>query len=580
MSSTNGHEPKRAVLYARVATEEQVRSGYSLAQQLEALREHADREGYKILEEVTDPGESGAYLERPGLDRVRDLVAGGGVSAVLAQDADRISREPWHHEYLKLLFEDYGTELKALDDGADGSPVGEFVSYIRRGVAKLERSEITKRSRRGLLKKARDGKVVATHRPRFGFRFNESRDGYEVDEEQMAIIRRVFRMVGAEGVSLYAARKALQAAGVPSPGGAKLWRQGYLREAIQDDIYRPHTFEKLEGIVSPEVLTMLVPDKRYGILYYDRRRQSKKKIAAKGQDGKPYRYAYKTLEKPREEWVPIPVPDSGMPREWVDGARAAIEHNRRPSSAGLRFWELSGGILRCGSCGRTMQTTSIPSTTGKVHHYYRCPRRVRDGKLGCENGKNPRADYAEPLVWGKICGLLKDPERLRIGLEAVIQRKRSRLKENPEREAAAWLKKLDECTYKRAAYQDQQAAGLMTLDELAARLSELEDTRLTAEQELAKLRGAQEEIEALEDDAAALLASYAHAIPEDLDALAPEKRHHVYKVMRLEVLAYPDGSLEATGDVPLDVSTLNSTHRGGGTLSDPRWLRCASTPCG
>ena len=296
MPSTNGHGPQQAILYARVSTEEQARRGYSLAQQVEALRMYADREGYEVLELVTDPGESGAYLERPGLDRVRELVAGGGVTVVLAQDADRISREPWDHEYLKLLFEDYGTELKALDDGADGSPVGEFVSYIRRGVAKLERSEITKRSRRGLLKKAREGKVVATHRPRFGFRFNESRDGYEVDEEQMAVIRRVFRMAGAEGVSLYAIRKALHREGIPSPGGAKLWRQGYLQEAILDDIYRPHTFEEIEGIVSPEVRDKLDPDRRYGVLYYDRRRQSKKKVAAKGQDGKPYRYAYKTLE--------------------------------------------------------------------------------------------------------------------------------------------------------------------------------------------------------------------------------------------------------------------------------------------
>jgi DNA invertase Pin-like site-specific DNA recombinase len=58
MPSVNGHAPKRAVLYARVSTEEQARSGYSLAQQLEALRAHTAREGYEVLEEVTDPGQS------------------------------------------------------------------------------------------------------------------------------------------------------------------------------------------------------------------------------------------------------------------------------------------------------------------------------------------------------------------------------------------------------------------------------------------------------------------------------------------------------------------------------------------
>ena len=62
MPSTIGHGLKRAVLwvifYARVSTDEQARSGYSLAQQLEALRAYAAREGYEVLEEVVDPGQS------------------------------------------------------------------------------------------------------------------------------------------------------------------------------------------------------------------------------------------------------------------------------------------------------------------------------------------------------------------------------------------------------------------------------------------------------------------------------------------------------------------------------------------
>jgi site-specific DNA recombinase len=73
VSGTNGHGAKKAVLYARVSTDEQARSGYSLAQQMEALRAHTAREGYDVLEEVEDAGQSGASLERPGMDRVRIL---------------------------------------------------------------------------------------------------------------------------------------------------------------------------------------------------------------------------------------------------------------------------------------------------------------------------------------------------------------------------------------------------------------------------------------------------------------------------------------------------------------------------
>src|SRR5918997_6385785 len=94
MPNTNGIGPKRAILYARVSTDEQARSGYSLAQQIEALRKYAAREGYDVLKEITDPGQSGASLARPGMDGVRDLVAADGVSVVLAQDRDRFAREP------------------------------------------------------------------------------------------------------------------------------------------------------------------------------------------------------------------------------------------------------------------------------------------------------------------------------------------------------------------------------------------------------------------------------------------------------------------------------------------------------
>jgi hypothetical protein len=66
--------------------------------------------------EVADPRQSGASLERPGMDRVRDLVAEGGESVVLAQDRDRFAREFAYHHLLKREFGEYGSKLKALND--------------------------------------------------------------------------------------------------------------------------------------------------------------------------------------------------------------------------------------------------------------------------------------------------------------------------------------------------------------------------------------------------------------------------------------------------------------------------------
>lgn len=94
MPSTNGHGPggARAILYTRVSGDEQAKKGYSLPDQKQALRDWAASEGYEVLEEVADEGWSGAYLERPGLGQVRDLVEAGGVAVVAALFRDRIAR--------------------------------------------------------------------------------------------------------------------------------------------------------------------------------------------------------------------------------------------------------------------------------------------------------------------------------------------------------------------------------------------------------------------------------------------------------------------------------------------------------
>src|SRR5919107_1900705 len=167
------------------------------------------------MEEVTDPGQSGASLERPGMDRVRDLVAAGGVSLVLAQDRDRFAREPAYHYLLRREFEERGTKIRALNDRGDDTPEGDLTDGILDQLAKYERAKIAERTRRGKLQKARQGKVIATMKPPYGFRYNEARDNYVVDEEKMQVVRRIFRMVGTEGDSLNGVKKTFDREGIP-----------------------------------------------------------------------------------------------------------------------------------------------------------------------------------------------------------------------------------------------------------------------------------------------------------------------------------------------------------------------------
>ncbi len=282
MPSANGCSPKKVILYARVSTAEQARSGYSLAQQMEALRDYAVREGYEILEEVKDRGQSGASLKRPGIDRVRDLVADGGISVVLAQDRDRFAREPAYLYLLREEFAEHKTALKALNDHSDGSPEGELTDGILDQLAKFERAKTMERTRRGKQRKAREGKIIAT-RAAFGFDYNSTRDSYIVNPEQMEIVQRIFYMAGVEKTTIYKIKRHLEEAGLKTPSGKADWDTPFIRGLLVNDLYKPHTFEEIRQIVSPDVAARLGPDVRYGVWWSGRRAFERKRVAKTAQ---------------------------------------------------------------------------------------------------------------------------------------------------------------------------------------------------------------------------------------------------------------------------------------------------------
>src|SRR5918997_693866 len=548
MTSTNGHGPKRAILYARVSTDEQARSAYSLAQQIEALRGYTASEGYEVLEEVADPGQSGASLERPGMDRGRDLVASGGVSVVLAQDRDRFAREPAYHYLLRREFEEYGTKLRALNDRGDGSPEGELTDGILDQLAKFERAKTAERTRRGRLRKAKQGKIVGTSpRATYGFRYNATRDGYCV-EESMCVVRRIFRMIGEECLTLRTVARTLERDGVPPPNGGRWWNTQTIRDIILDDCYKPHTFEEIEQLVNLEVATQLDTDKYYGVSWYNRRRVMKRQVPEDGPEGRSYRKVQKSSEKPRSEWTAVPVPVSGVPRSLVDLARDRIKDNISPKKVASKFWELSGGIIYCGSCGRRLDNQRTRKSVGDdYHHYYRCRTRHRYGPESCSLRGMRRADEIETQVWEAVSGLMKDPEQLRSDLQKVIEQERRDIRGEPLRQTKVWLDKLAEVDRKRSGFQDMAAEGLISLDELRIKLVGLEETRKIAQRELELLASRQERLKALEQDKEAILESYARMAPEALDGLTPEERHQFYRMLRLRVIVEPDGATQISG---------------------------------
>jgi site-specific DNA recombinase len=485
------------------------------------------------------------------MDRVRDLVAAGGVSVVLAQDRDRFAREPAYHYLLRREFEEYGTKIRALNDRGDESPEGELTDGILDQLAKYERAKIVERSRRGKLRKAREGKVIASFRPTFGFRVNAARDGYEVDEEKMAVVRRVFRMVGAEGAGIYSAHKTLEREGVPAPGGGKYWDKRAITRWIADDAFKPHTYEEAAKLVSPEVAARLDPKQSYGIWWFNRRRTSQTQVSEpRPEGGRVYRKVGKVAYRDKDEWIAVPIPDAGIPLEWVEAARTMLSQCRSPSKVDGRFSELSGALMRCGECGRAMDAmvkTARKKSGGRyVFCYYRCREGNRKRET-CSNNKCIRSDKAHAAVWGLISELLSEPERLREGLEAMIEEERKGMRGDPERESKAWLQQLAEVDRKRSGYLDLAAEGFLDRDELRTKLAALEETRETAERELRALEGRSELLESLEHERDAIIERYAGLVPETLEDISAKERHQVYRMLRLKVVAHLDTTLEVSG---------------------------------
>jgi site-specific DNA recombinase len=217
------------------------------------------------------------------MDRVRDLVAAGGVSVVLAQD--RFAREPAYLYLLRREFAERPCTLRALNDRGDDSPEGELTDGILDQIARYERAKIAERSRRGKLRKAREGKVIAGPSPDYGFLYNEERSNYIVDEVTMPVVRRIFEMIGAEGHSLWAVKKILEREDIPTPGGGRYWSQAFLRICVHNDAYRSHSYEEVVNLVSEDVAAKLDSGRSYGIWWYGKQRHIQKQLSTIGSNG-------------------------------------------------------------------------------------------------------------------------------------------------------------------------------------------------------------------------------------------------------------------------------------------------------
>lgn len=208
-----------------------------------------------------------------------------------------------------------GVELIALDSVTEDTPYGELLENTLDNFSEFERFMIADRMRRGKRSKAKQGKLVACPQSDYGFRYNEARDGYEVNETKMALVRRIFRMLGVEKLTLHATASRLEAEGISSPRGNRFWSRTALRKLIMSDVYLAHTHEEVTKIVAPQVAAGLDTSKCYGISWYGKQRHTHTREVRVKDGKKTYPTIKKSVDVPRKEWIGVPVPDPRIPRE-------------------------------------------------------------------------------------------------------------------------------------------------------------------------------------------------------------------------------------------------------------------------
>jgi site-specific DNA recombinase len=126
----------QVALYARVSTSHQQQEG-TVESQRRMLKAYIQSQEWTLLPEhaYIDDGISGARLDRPALDRLRDAARRGEVDAVVILSPDRLARHYAHQWLLIEEFEKMNTPLLFLQNPFGDSPQGKLLTQMQGMIA-------------------------------------------------------------------------------------------------------------------------------------------------------------------------------------------------------------------------------------------------------------------------------------------------------------------------------------------------------------------------------------------------------------------------------------------------------------
>ena len=443
-----------AAIYARVSSARQ-KKDETIGSQTAALREHAAQAGLDVPQDwvFEDEGHSGATLVRPALEALRDLVAQGCVDVVLVYSPDRLARK---FAYQALLLEEFaraGVRAEFVKGPRGDSPEDQLLIQFQGMFAEYEKAQLMERYRRGKAHRARCGSVNVLGGAPFGYRYisktADSGASYEIVDHEAVIAAELFRRYTDDGASIADLTRWLTSENVPTRTGKARWDRSVVWGMLRNPAYAgTAVFGKTQVLQESPGL--------------NRRARL---------EGRSVPRASKTVDRPREEWIEIPVP-AIVTAGTFQRAAQRLADNKRYAARNTKVPSLLQGLAACSACGYGYYRTSARTTSRKIY-YYRClgsdDYRYEGGRV-CGN-KPVRADYLDTVVWDHITGLLADPALIRaeISKRLEVARTSDPVTSQRTRLQAALAKAAASITAMIEAYSEQ----LITIDELRARMPHL-----------------------------------------------------------------------------------------------------------
>ena len=210
-----------AIGYVRVSTDRQAEYGVSLDAQEAKIRAMATVQGAELIDVIVDGGESAKSLNRPGLQRLMDLVNGGKVEGVIVAKLDRLTRSVKDLCRLLELFEKRKVALISVAESLDtGSAAGRLVITIMGAVSQWEREAIGERTRDALRHKRSNGERVGNIA--FGYRLSADLRHLEPDPTEQTALN-VIRDLRRQGRTLRGIAAILNSRGLRTRRGTE-WR--------------------------------------------------------------------------------------------------------------------------------------------------------------------------------------------------------------------------------------------------------------------------------------------------------------------------------------------------------------------